>query len=67
MNIIEFDSVMKYMLDMKTVYPVVENRITLLNLKAPDNPVPGSATHSILSVSIIFSAAIVHFFYINSL
>lgn len=61
MNIIEFDSVLKYIQHMKILYPVVEGRITLLNLKKSENFVPAGAPHSTLSVSIVFFAAIVQF------
>lgn len=66
MNIIEFDSVLKYIQDMKTLYPVVEDRITLLNLKTPDSSIPGSAEpHSVVSVSIIFFASIAPLLFYN--
>lgn len=65
MNIIEFDSVMKYIEDMHWIYPVMEGRVTLLNVKKPEpkpdpkpepkpnDSVPGSASPSAVSMSII--------------
>lgn len=58
MNIIEYDSVMQYIQDMKTIYPVAEGRVTLLNLKKSDNSVSGRAPKSIVFVSIIIFALI---------
>lgn len=59
---IEFDSVLHYIEDMNTLYPMVEGRVTLLNYKKPsvvtEPPVVahGSELRSTVSVFIILVA-----------
>lgn len=68
MNIIEFDSVMRYIQDLHTVYPVVEGRIALLNLKTLNDSTSASASHPIVSVSIIILFTILALFnYLNKI
>lgn len=56
MNVIEFDSVTKYIQDMQRVYPKVDGRITLLNLKMPHNSAIGSVPQPIASVCVFLFA-----------
>lgn len=72
MDIIEFDSVFKYIMDMEIVYPVVEGRVTMLNYKKPE-PIPtidttelspGSASHLTISMSLIIFTTISLFNYV---
>lgn len=61
MNITEFDTAARHIQDMRVVYPKLDGRIKLLNLKMLDGPASGSPPHSIVSASMIFLAVIALF------
>lgn len=67
MNVIEFDSLMRYIQDMKTVYPKIEGRVTLLNMKTLNGTVSASASHPIVSVLIICFFSVIALFNYNEI
>lgn len=61
MNIMEFEAVEQYIRDVGTIYPVVENRITI---NEPDRE-PSKASQFTVSMSLIFMTAVTIFNYFH--